>query len=92
MTDPQPIGSELAALWRRQFEVYDNLVHGLLCGTVALGDLAAARHSLSVPRFYSQQQLTVEHFRSSDPLDPANVGSLEADWQRVRAETDGEFS
>src|SRR5437763_11296901 len=130
MTDAQ-----LAARWRRQLEVYDDLVYGYLLAederraarerrrlwrrllwrpavwhrvrwrfwhtfprlaehfnernrereaqrdrsTVALADLSGARHALSVPRFYPTSMLSEEHFRSSDPLDDAYAGRLEAD-------------
>ena len=53
---------------------------------VTLADLAGARHSLSVPRFYPQAMLTVDEFRHSDPLDEVYAGKLEAEFRRVRNE------
>jgi hypothetical protein len=98
-SDPRATVVELAALWRRQYECLDALVHGYLIGeqerqagrprtdaTVTLADLSGARHGLSVPRFYSQGQLTVDEFRHSDPLDELYAGRLEAEWRRMRNE------
>jgi hypothetical protein len=59
---------------------------------VSYGELAGARHGLSVPRFYSPDRLREEHFRSSDPLDAGFVGCVEADFARARSEIDGEFA
>jgi hypothetical protein len=59
---------------------------------VSLGDLVGKRHELSVPRFYSSAGVREEHFRASDPLDPGYVGSLEAEFVRVRREIDGEWA
>lgn len=59
---------------------------------MSYSDLVSARHGLSVPRFYSPEMLRAEHFRHSDPLSKSYIGSLEADWRRVRSEMDGEFS
>jgi hypothetical protein len=59
---------------------------------VCFGDLASARHGLSVPRFYPAERLREEHFRSSDPLSKFYVGVLESDFARARREIDGEFA
>lgn len=59
---------------------------------VCYGDLASARHGLSVPRFYPAECLREEHFRSSDPLSESYVGSLETDFARARSEIDGEWA
>ena len=100
MTDGQ-----LAALWRRQFECMDSLLYGFMLAenerragrapgpaAVTYGELAGARHGLSVPRFHAQEQLRAEHFRSSDPLDELYLGKLETSFARVRAEVDSEFT
>ena len=97
--------AELHHLWRRHFAVYDDLVHGFLSaqatrrgggdpGTAAvtLLDLESARHTLSIPRFYSSRQLGERTFRGSDPGSDNYVGQLEAELQRVRNEIDGEFA
>jgi hypothetical protein len=56
--------------------------------TVTLADLAGARYTLSIPRFYPQKMLTVDEFTGSDPLDESYVGSMEAEFRRVRNEED----
>ncbi len=100
MTDGQ-----LAALWRRQFECMDSLLYGFMLAenerragrapgpaAVTYGELAGARHGLSVPRFHAQEQLRAEHFRHSDPFDALYAGKFEADFISSRTDLDAEFT
>ena len=81
--------AELAALWRRQFEVFDDLVYGFLHGEVSREQLQGARHFLSVPRFYRPP--TAERFTASDPLHRDYLGVPEVDFRRTTRETDSRF-
>jgi hypothetical protein len=103
--EPNPLTDRrLAELWRRQFECMDTLLHGYLSAELArregrdpgpaavtFTDLSSARHSLSVPRFYAQDQLDAQHFQDSDPAYEFYPGKLEADFQRIRNEQDAAF-
>jgi hypothetical protein len=86
-----PWGWWLALLeWRRDRRSAGRVACGERGGsaTVTLADLAGARYSLSVPRFYAQGGLTADEFSASDPLSIDYAGKLEAEFRRLRNEED----
>ena len=76
--------------WHRDRRSAGRVARGERGGSasVTLADLAGARYTLSIPRFYPQGMLTVDEFTGSDPLDESYVGSMEAEFRRVRNEED----